>query len=420
MQNGQMNGRKRVVITGMGLVTPLGLNVKDSWAAILAGKSGFGPITQFNPEGHTTQGACEVKEFDPVELLGRKEARRRDRCEQFVAVAAQEALQQANLKATEENSHRIGTFIGTGIGGLQTTIEQEEIRRESGPRRVSPFAIPMIMPNGAAGMAAIDYGFQGPSFAIATACASGTDAVGQAFRYIRDGLCDAVLTGGVEAPLVSVAIASFERAGAVSVQGDGTPRPFDKDRDGLIPGEGAGILVLESLEHALARGANILGEIAGYGQTTDAFHITAPSEGGAGSARAIRLALEDAGLPPEAVDYVNAHGTGTVLNDVSETAAIKSALGEHAYNIGVSSTKSMTGHIMGGTGAIETIFSALAIRDQIMPPTINFVSPGEGCDLNYVPNTPQTAKIDVVSNHAFGFGGHNAVVIVKRYANGAG
>ncbi|MDA0241871.1 MAG: beta-ketoacyl-ACP synthase II [Chloroflexi bacterium] len=410
------NGYKRVVVTGTGLVTPLGHNVADSWAGILAGKSGFGPITLFNTTGHTSGGACEVKEFDAEAILGRREARRRDRFEHLAAVATIEALAQSGLKITDDNRQRIGVIIGTGIGGLQTTVDQEAARNEGGPRRVSPFAIPMIMVNGAAGMAAIDYGIQGPSFAVTTACAAGCDGVGQAFRYIKYGIADAMLTGGVEAPLVSVAIASFERAGATSIRTEGTPSPFDKDRDGLVPGEGAGILVLESLDHALARGASILGEIVGYGQTTDAHHITAPAEGGAGASRAILAALAEAGLRPEDVDYVNAHGTGTVLNDSAETAAIKTAFGEHAYNLAVSSTKSMTGHIMGGTGAIETVFCLLAMRDQMIPPTINFNEGAADCDLDYVPNYARPGKVTVATNHAFGFGGHNAVLAIRQYS----
>lgn len=410
------NGHKRVVVTGTGMVTPLGHNVADTWAAILAGKSGFGPITLFDTAGHTAQGACEVKDFDADALLGRKEARRRDRYQHFVAVAAMEAMAQSGLRITDENRQRIGVIMGTGIGGLQTTVNQEAALQEGGPRRVSPFAIPMIMANGAAGMAAIDYGIQGPSYAVTTACAAGCDGVGQAFRYIKHGLVDAVLTGGVEAPLVSVAIGSFERAGAVSVKATGTPSPFDKDRDGLIPGEGAGILVLESLEHAQARGATILGEIIGYGQTTDAHHITAPAEGGMGASRAILAALAEAGVRPDQVDYINAHGTGTVLNDSAETAAIKAAFGEHAYNIPVSSTKSMTGHIMGGTGAIETIFCMLAMRDSMLPPTINFNQGAADCDLDYIPNYARPGTVHIATNHAFGFGGHNAVLVIKSFA----
>jgi 3-oxoacyl-[acyl-carrier-protein] synthase II len=406
----------RVVVTGLGLVTPQGHNVADSWQAILAGQSGFGPVTQFElTDQYRIKGVCAVKEFDPVFYLGTKEARRRDRCQQFTAVAAEQAMKQANLQVTDEQRERYGVFFGTGIGGLQTTLEQQVIVTEKGPRRASPFGITMIMPNGAAGMAAIDYGFQGPSTTITTACAAGADAVGMAYRYLKMGLADVMLTGGTETPISAMTVAGFERAGAISGRSDGTPRPFDKERDGLIPGEGAGVLVLETLDHALARGATILAELCGYGQTTDAFHITAPAEGGVGAARAIRMALAEAGLTPADVDYINAHGTSTVLNDSAETQAIKAALGEEAYRVAISSTKSMTGHIMGGTGAIESVFSVLAIRDQIMPPTINLEEPAEDCDLDYVPNHARPGKVNVVLNNAFGFGGHNAVLVFRNY-----
>lgn len=411
-----VNGKNRVVITGMGLVTPIGHNTEDSWAAILAGQSGFANQSeQFEIDDVSIDGVCEVKGFDAATYLGRKEARRRDRNQQFAAVATKEALEQSGLVIDDSNREEIGVFVGTGVGGIQTTIEVEHTRQQSGPRRVSPFSVPMIMPNGAAGMAAIDYGIQGPSLAITTACAAGNDAVGYAFRQVRDGTIKAALAGGTEAPLTEMTIAGFDQAGALSHRKSGTPSPFDRDRDGLVPGEGAGMIVIETLANAQARGATILGEIVGYGQTTDAFHITAPAEGGAGAARAIKKALEDAGINPNQVDYINAHGTGTVLNDSSETMAIKTVLGEHAYTVPTSSTKSMTGHIMGGTGAIETVICALALKDQMVPPTINFENPGEGCDLDYVPNQPRSGSFEFALNNAFGFGGHNAVLVIKRF-----
>lgn len=410
------NGKHRVVITGMGLVTPIGHNTEDSWAAILAGQTGFATKSeQFDINEVSIDGVCEVKDFDAASYIGRKEARRRDRNQQFVAVATQEALDQSGLQITDSNREDIGIFIGTGVGGIQTTIQVEHTRQQSGPRRVSPFSVPMIMPNGAAGMAAIDYGIQGPSLAITTACAAGNDAVGYAFRQVRDGTICAALAGGTEAPLTKMTIAGFDQAGALSHRKEGTPSPFDRDRDGLVPGEGAGVILIESLESAQARGATILGELVGYGQTTDAFHITAPAEGGAGAARAIKKALEDAGVSPNEVDYINAHGTGTVLNDSSETMAIKSVLGEYAYSVPTSSTKSMTGHIMGGTGAIETVFCALTLRDQVAPPTINFENAGEDCDLDYIPNQKRTGSFNIALNNAFGFGGHNAVIVIKRF-----
>jgi 3-oxoacyl-[acyl-carrier-protein] synthase II len=301
------------------------------------------------------------------------------------------------------------------VGGIQTLVDQEHIVLEKGVRRVSPFAITMIMPNGAAGMLAIDYGIHGPSTTIATACASGSDAIGHAFKAIQNGDLVAALAGGSETIITAVAVAGFERAGATSGKESNAPQPFDKNRDGLVVGEGAGALVLESLEHAQARGTSILAEVIGYGQTTDAHHITAPAENGQGATRAMRRALADARLQPEAVDYISAHGTSTPLNDSSETAAIKAALGEHAYDVAVSSTKSMTGHIMGATGAIETVFCTLAIRDQILPPTINYKTPDPDCDLDYVPNTARPARVRVCMNNAFGFGGHNAVLIIKEF-----
>jgi 3-oxoacyl-[acyl-carrier-protein] synthase II len=415
MNNGANNHQHRVVITGMGLITPLGHNVPDTWAAIKAGKSGTGDFIVL-PKGEHKMGAiCEVKDFDAAAYLGRRDARRRDRFQQLATVAAREAISHSGLEITDDNREHIGITLGTGVGGIQTLVNQEHIVLEKGLNRVSPFAITMIMPNGAAGMIAIDYGIHGPSTTITTACAAGCDAIGHAFRTVRYGEMDVMLTGGSESILASVAVGGFERAKATSSKTEGTPQPFDKDRDGLVVGEGAGMLVIESLEHAQARGATIYAELVGYGQTTDAHHITAPSEGGAGAARAIRIAMADAGIAPEEVDYVSAHGTATPLNDASETAAIKTALGEHAYNVGISSTKSMTGHIMGATGAIESVFCTMAIQDQIMPPTINYQTPDPACDLDYIPNTARAAKIDVCLNNAFGFGGHNAVLVIRKF-----
>jgi 3-oxoacyl-[acyl-carrier-protein] synthase II len=413
MENGY---KHRVVITGTGLVTPLGLNVPDTWAGILAGKSGLGPFTLIEKGDHISGGLCEVKGFDPDELIGRRDARRRDRFQQLATVAAKEAFAQSGLEITDENRERIGIILGTGVGGIQTLVEQEHVVIEKGVRRVSPFAITMIMPNGASGMLAIDYGVHGASTTITTACAAGCDAIGHAFRAIQVGDLDAALTGGSESIITSVAIGGFERAGATSAKTVDAPQPFDKNRDGLVVGEGCGMLVIESLTHAKARGAHILAEVVGYGQTTDAYHITAPAEGGRGAAQAIRKALADARVNPEDIDYISAHGTATQLNDASETAAIKTALGEHAYSLGVSSTKSMTGHIMGATGAIESVFCTLAIRDQVMPPTINYETPDPDCDLDYIPNEARPAKVDVCMNNAFGFGGHNGVLVFKKFA----
>jgi 3-oxoacyl-[acyl-carrier-protein] synthase II len=410
--------RRRVVVTGYGIITPLGHTAAGTWEAVLAGRSGLGPPTLIEQGDHTAGGVCEVKQFEPTAYMSAREARRSDRNQQLALVAADQALRQAELSIDDESCPRIGIYIGTGAGGLSTAMEQEHRRLAHGSRRISPFAVTMVMANGAAGLLAIKYGICGPANTFSTACASGNDAIGHAFRAIRYGELDAVLAGGTEALITDLGLAGMERAQAISTRSSETPRPFDRERDGLIMGEGAGMLVLESLDHARARGATILGEIAGYGQSTDAYHITAPAAGGAGAARAIRLALADAGLEPTAIDYVNAHGTGTVLNDSHETMALKAALGEHAYAIGVSSTKSMTGHIMGATGAIECVLALLAIRDRVLPPTIHYETPDPECDLDYVPNAPRDADVNVVLNNAFGFGGHNGVLILKRF-NGA-
>ena len=411
------NSNHRVVVTGMGAITPLAHNVPDTWSAILAGKSGLGPFTVIEKGEHTSGGLCEVKTFEPNDYMDRRDARRRDRYQQFATVAAAEAFRQSGLEITEENRQRIGIYMGTGVGGIQTLVEQENVRLNKGLRRMSPFGITMIMPNGAAGMLAIDYGIHGPSTTITTACAAGCDAIGHAFRAVRRGELDVVLAGGSESIITHVAVGGFEQAKATSSEQECTPRPFDRRRDGLVIGEGAAALMLETLEHARARGATILGEVAGYGQTTDAYHITAPAEGGEGAARAMRMALQDARMEPATVDYISAHGTGTELNDKYETMAIKAALGETAYDVAISSTKSMTGHIMGATGAIESVFCVLAIGDQVCPPTINYGEPDPDCDLDYVPNTPRQKRVRVALNNAFGFGGHNAVLVFKEFEN---
>lgn len=409
------NRNHRVVVTGMGAITPLAHNVADTWAAILAGKSGFGPFTLIEKGEHTSGGLCEVKDFEANDYMDRRDARRRDRYQQFATVVAAEALRQSGLEIDDDNRQRVGIYMGTGVGGIQTLVEQENVRLDRGLRRMSPFGITMIMPNGAAGMLAIDYGIHGPSTTITTACAAGCDAIGHAFRAVRRGELDAVLAGGTESIITHVAVGGFEQAKATSSMEERTPRPFDRCRDGLVVGEGAAVLVLESLEHARTRGATILGEVVGYGQTTDAHHITAPAEGGEGAARAMRIALEDARLQPGAVDYISAHGTATELNDKYETIAIKAALGEAAREVAVSSTKSMTGHIMGATGAIESVFCVLAIRDQVCPPTINYEEPDPECDLDYVPNKPREKRVRVAMNNAFGFGGHNAVLVFQQF-----
>jgi 3-oxoacyl-[acyl-carrier-protein] synthase II len=415
MQGNRKRNGRRVVITGTGLISSLGHTVDETWSAILSGESGIGDFTLIEKGDHSSGGVCEVKDFDPATFMGKRDARRRDRFQQLATVAGKEAMQNSGLEITDQNRERVGIFLGTGVGGIGTLVDQEHVRLDRGTRRMSPFAIAMIMPNGAAGLMAIDYGIQGPSNTIATACAAGNDAIGHAYKAIRAGELDAVLSGGAEAIITSVALGGFERTGATSPRSSNTPQPFDRNRDGLVAGEGAAILILEELESAKRRGATILGELAGYGQTTDAFHITAPSKGGAGAARAIKIALNDAGLNPSDVDYVSAHGTGTQLNDLNETVALKTTLGQHAYKIGVSSTKSMTGHVMGATGAIEAVFCTLAIRDKVFPPTINYETPDPECDLDYVTNVARPADVRITLNNAFGFGGHNAVLVIREF-----
>jgi len=409
---------EKVVITGMGTINSLGRTVNETWEAISHGFSGVGPITLFDASDFLVKIACEVKNFNPDEYLPAKEARRRDRFEQFAAIAAAEAIQHSGINL-EENAERSGVVISSAIGGFTSILEGEHTLQEQGPRRVSPFVIPMLMLNGAAGMAAIDYGFKGPAFSVASACASGADGIGMAWTLLRAGVIDVALAGASEATITPLGIAAFDRIGATSRRSEDfsmTPQPFDKNRDGLVMGEGGAVLVLERESHARARGANILAELAGYAATSDAFHITAPSETGEGGARAIRAALEAAQVNLDEVDYINAHGTATVLNDLSETRAIKAAFGNIAYNIPVSSTKSMTGHMMGATGALEVIFCVQAIREGLIPPTIHYQTPDPECDLDCVPNQAREKPVKIAISNAFGFGGHNAVLVLRQYA----
>jgi 3-oxoacyl-[acyl-carrier-protein] synthase II len=402
----------------MGCISPVGNSVKETWEAILAGKSGAGMITHFDASKHKTRFAAEVKGFDPVALFSAREVRKMDRFTQFAAAVAMEALGQAGLKIDESNRDRIGVVIGTGIGGIGTLLEQAEVMRERGPDRVSPFLVPMMISDSAPGMLAIRFGARGPNMALATACASGNNAIGEALEMIRRGAADVMIAGASEAALVPVAMAGMNVMTALSTRNDDpqtASRPFDKDRDGFLMGEGAGMLILESLEHAQARGTAILGEVTGYGTTDDAHHISAPAENGAGAAMSMKVALENANLETRDIDYINAHGTSTPLNDKSETAAIKTVFGEQAYSIPVSSTKSMTGHLLGASGAIEAVFCLLAIRDEILPPTINYRTPDPECDLDYVPNEPRKASPSHVMSNSFGFGGHNATLIFSRF-----
>jgi len=409
---------RRVVVTGMGCISPVGNNVKNTWEALLAGKSGAAPITSFDASKHKTRFAAEVKDFDPAAILGNREARRMDRFTQFAIVAAMEALEEADLKIDDSNRDRIGILIGTGIGGIGTIMEQAEVMRERGVDRLSPFLIPMMIADSAAGILAIRIGVRGPNMAIATACASGNNAIGDAMETIRRGAADAMIAGGAEASIIPLAMAGMNVMGALSTRNEDpetASRPFDKTRDGFVMGEGSGILIIEELEHARARGANILCELTGYGTTDDAHHISAPAENGAGAAMSMKVALEDASLGVTDIHYINAHGTSTPLNDKSETAAIKTVFGEQAYNIPISSTKSMTGHLLGATGAVEAVACILAIQNNIIPATIHYENPDPECDLDYVPNESRKVELQHVMSNSFGFGGHNATLIFSRY-----
>lgn len=410
--------QEKIVITGMGTVNPLGLNVKETWANAINGVSGVAPITLFDSTPLNVHIAAEVKNFKPENYMDGKEARRRDRFEQFAVAAAKEALAHSGLQITEQNAPRTGIIISSAIGGLHSLQEAILTNHTEGPRRVSPFLIPMLMANGGAGMAAIEFGIKGPCFSIASACASGADGIGMALMMLRAGMIDAALTGAAETTITSTGVAAFDRVGAMSRRNDNysmTPQPFDKNRDGLVMGEGGAVLVLERESDARARGANILAELAGYGATADAFHVTAPHEKGEGGAAAIRMALSSAGANIDEVGYINAHGTATPLNDQAETRAIKAAFGDRAYKIPASSTKSMTGHMMGATGALEVIFCVEAIRNGILPPTIHYETPDPECDLDYIPNQAREAKVSLAISNAFGFGGHNAVLAIRKY-----
>ncbi|MFN9635950.1 MAG: beta-ketoacyl-ACP synthase II [Synechococcaceae cyanobacterium] len=412
-----VEGLRRVVVTGLGAVTPIGNDVSQYWEGLCSARNGVAAISLFDASRHACRFAAEVKGFDPSGWLEPKEAKRWDRFCQFGVVAAKQAVADAGLVIDERTTHRVGVSIGSGVGGLLMMETQAHVLADRGPDRVSPFCVPMMIPNMATGLAAIALGARGPSSAVATACAAGSNAIGDAFRTIQLGLADAMVCGGAESAITPLGVAGFASAKALSFRNDDpatASRPFDLERNGFVIGEGAGVLVLESLEHAQARGARILAEVVGYGTTCDAHHITAPSPGGVGGAQAMRLALADAHLEPEAVDYVNAHGTSTQANDSNETAAIKAALGEHARRIPVSSTKSMTGHLLGGSGGIEAVASILAIGHNVVPPTINYHTPDPACDLDVVPNQAREQPVSVVLSNSFGFGGHNVCLAFSR------
>lgn len=409
---------EKIVITGLGTVNAVGNSVEQTWNNIVNGVSGLGPITRFDHSDCLVHVACEVKDFDPAQYVEAREVRRRDRYELFSAAAVDQALKHSGFQITEENAPRVGTVISAAIGGIQSLEEGVLEIERGGPRRASPFLIPMLMPNGAAGLAGIDTGAKGPALSVASACASGQDGIGTAWMMLRAGMVDVAIAGAAEAAIVKTAVAAFDRMQAMSRRGlnDGTPSPFDKNRDGLVIGEGSAILIMETESHAKARRANILAELAGYSASADAYHITAPHSEGIGGSQAIRNALQTASVNLDDLDYINAHGTGTQLNDLSETRAIKAVFGEMAYDIPVSSTKSMTGHMMGATGALEALLCVLAMRNGIIPPTINYKDPDPELDLDYVPNQAREKEIDVAITNAFGFGGHNAVLVLRKYA----
>ena len=409
---------KRVVVTGLGCVSPLGNNVSGTWSSLLAGKSGAGPITRFDATKYKTRFAAEVKGFDPVALLGARDAHKFDRYAQLAIAAAQEALTQSSLTIDDSNRDRVGILIGTGIGGITTFMENVDVLRQRGPERVSPFLVPMMIADSAAGLLAIRTGARGPNMAITSACATGTNVVGEASEMIQRGAADVMVAGSSESAIVELTIAGLNVMTALSTRNDSpetASRPFDKNRDGFLMGEGAGMVVLESLEHALKRGAKILCELKGYGTSDDAYHISAPDVHGAGAAISMKRALEEAGLSVTDIGYINAHGTSTVLNDKSETAAIKTVFGEHAYKVPVSSTKSMTGHLLGASGSLEAVICAKVLQENILPPTINYETPDPDCDLDYVPNTARPAEPKHVMSNSFGFGGHNATLIMSRF-----
>lgn len=412
-----MENLHRVVITGLGAITPIGNTVKDYLLGLQSGRNGVGPISLFDASQHACRFAAEVSNFDPTGILEPKESKRWDRFSKFGVVAAKEAIADSGLTINESNASRIGVIIGSGVGGLLTMETQAQVLNNKGPGRVSPFTVPMMIPNMATGLAAIALGAKGPSSAVSTACAAGSNAIGDSFRLLQLGKADAMICGGAEASITPLGVAGFSSAKALSFRNDdpsSASRPFDADRDGFVIGEGSGVLVLETLEHARGRNAQIYAEVLGYGSTCDAHHITAPSPGGIGGSKAIKEALQDGKIDPQEVDYINAHGTSTSANDKNETSAIKTALGDRAKQIPISSTKSMTGHLLGGSGGIEAVACVLSISHGVVPPTINYSKPDPDCDLDYVPNTARESKLSVVLSNSFGFGGHNVCLAFRK------
>ncbi|HOP74019.1 MAG TPA: beta-ketoacyl-ACP synthase II [Bacillota bacterium] len=410
--------KRRVVITGIGLITPLGLTTAANWDAAIHGRSGIGPITRFDTSQFGTRIAGEVKNFDPADFIEKKEIKKMDRFMHFAIAATEEALTDSSLKITPNNADRIGVVVGSGMGGLETLSHNENIFSQHGPGRVSAFFIPGCVINLAPGQISIRTGAKGPNFSPVSACATGTHSIGEAYHIVKRGDADAIISGGAESTITPLAIAGFSSMKALSTyneQPEKASRPFDANRDGFVMSEGAGILILEELEHAKARGARVYAEIIGFGMNSDAYHIAAPVPDGSGAAKCMQLAFRSAGLQAEDVDYINAHGTSTPANDATETAAIKMAFGEHASKLMISSTKSMTGHLLGAAGSVETAFTALALYHQIIPPTINYETPDPACDLDYVPNQARKADIQVALSNSFGFGSTNACIALKRY-----
>ncbi|MDQ0483432.1 beta-ketoacyl-ACP synthase II [Guptibacillus hwajinpoensis] len=409
--------KRRVVITGLGTVSPLGNSVSETWTNIVNGVSGINPLTRLDKEQFAAKVSGEALEFDPEQFMDRKEVRKMDRFTQFAVAASQMAVDDAGLTINDENAERVGVWIGSGIGGMETYESQFRTFIDKGARRVSPFFVPMMIPDMASGQVSIMLGAKGINSCTVTACASGTNSIGDSFKVIQRGDADVMITGGSEAPITSMSVAGFGSMKALSTNPDPATasRPFDANRNGFVIGEGAGILVIESLESAEKRGAKIYGEIVGYGSTGDAYHVTAPAPDGEGGARAMKQAIDDAGLSPSDIGYINAHGTSTDYNDKFETAAIKSVFGEHAYKLAVSSTKSMTGHLLGAAGAVEGVFCAKVLEEGILPPTINYETPDPDCDLDYVPNTARKAEVNAVMNNSLGFGGHNATLVFKKF-----
>ncbi|MFT9596335.1 beta-ketoacyl-ACP synthase II [Mesobacillus sp.] len=409
--------KRRVVVTGIGAVTPLGNDAGTTWNNIIEGVSGIGPVTRLNADDFPAKVAAEVKEFNVENFIDRKDARKMDRFTHYAVAASLMAVKDSGLEITDENAPRVGVWIGSGIGGMETFEQQHETFMNRGYRRVSPFFVPMMIPDMATGQVSITLGARGFNSCTVTACATGTNSIGDAFKVIQRGDADVMVTGGAEAPITKMSFAGFCANTALSTNQDPqkASRPFDKERDGFVMGEGAGIVVLEELDHALARGAKIYAEIVGYGATGDAYHITAPAPEGEGGARAMKMALDDAGLAPEDVGYINAHGTSTEYNDKYETMAIKTVFGEHAYKLAVSSTKSMTGHLLGAAGGIEAIFTILALKEGILPPTINLETPDPECDLDYVPNAARKQMVHAAISNSLGFGGHNATIAFRKY-----